>query len=300
VFYHADGVGNITALLDRYQKIAARYLYDPYGNIIGKWGPLADVNRYRFSSKEVHPQSGLYYYGVRFYEPNLQRWLNRDPIGEAGGVNLYRANFNNPLRYVDPWGLLAPYPGPLITVITETAAAGTEASGGAALLVPLAPVGGAGLGIMVYGPLFLNFQNDPYLNPLGVNAPPQSVSMPLPKGFVLGLGEYRDNEGNIRDAAGNIVRDKYGREIKRDKKCEEKKPTWPGNNPSVAPPGTEWRGKPGSTPGSSEGNYYNPKTGESFHPDLSHPGPIGPHWDYRAPDGTWYRIFPDGSVVAKR
>ncbi len=77
-------------------------------------------------------------------------------------------------------------------------------------------------------------------------------------------------------------------------------PVWPGNDPSQAPPGTEWRGKPGSTPGSPQGNYYNPTTGESFHPDLNHPAPIGPHWDYRAPDGSWYRIYPDGTVEPKR
>ena len=109
VFYHSDGLGNVIMLVDRYQTLEARYLYDSYGNIVGKWGPYADVNRYRSSSKEFHPFSGLYYFGFRFYDPNLQRFLNHDPLGEFGGVNLYRANFNNPLRYIDPWGLqLAP------------------------------------------------------------------------------------------------------------------------------------------------------------------------------------------------
>jgi len=74
---------------------------------------------------------------------------------------------------------------------------------------------------------------------------------------------------------------------------------YPGSDPTKAPPGTEWRGQPGSTPGSPEGSYYNPSTGESFRPDLNHPDPIGPHWDYRAPDGTWYRIMPDGTVIPK-
>ena len=76
-------------------------------------------------------------------------------------------------------------------------------------------------------------------------------------------------------------------------------PKWPGTDPTKAPPGTQWRGQPGSTPGSGQGNYYNPNTGETFRPDLNHPAPIPPHWDYRAPDGTWYRIMPDGSVVPK-
>src|SRR5581483_3084893 len=77
------------------------------------------------------------------------------------------------------------------------------------------------------------------------------------------------------------------------------KPAWPGNNPKQAPPGTQWHGASGSTPGSRQGNYYNPSTGESFHPDLDHPDPIGPHWDYRASDGTWYRITHNGNVIPK-
>jgi RHS repeat-associated protein len=104
-YYHADAAGNITAMADASGNVVARYLYDPFGNLLGKWGALADANRYRFSSKEVHPNSGLYYYGYRFYEPNLQRWMNRDPIGEAGGINLYRAVLNAPGNVFDSDGL---------------------------------------------------------------------------------------------------------------------------------------------------------------------------------------------------
>ena len=76
-------------------------------------------------------------------------------------------------------------------------------------------------------------------------------------------------------------------------------PKWPGNDGKVAPPETVWRGRPGSEPGSADGNYYNPRTQESYRPDLNHPDPLGPHWDYRDAAGKWYRIFPNGSVIAK-
>jgi RHS repeat-associated protein len=104
-FYHADGNGNITALLDGYQNIVARYRYDAFGKLLGEWGTNADLNHYRFSSMEFFSNPGISGYPRRFYEPNFQRWLNRDPIGETGGINLYGSVGNNPVNFVDPYGL---------------------------------------------------------------------------------------------------------------------------------------------------------------------------------------------------
>jgi RHS repeat-associated protein len=108
-------------------------LYDPYGNLLSQSGPLSAANLYRFSSKEQHLNSGMYYYGYRFYEPSLQRWMNRDPLGEgpeesparpttAGhnetssrrivrsrardSFNLYSFVREAPLGSVDPFGLI--------------------------------------------------------------------------------------------------------------------------------------------------------------------------------------------------
>jgi RHS repeat-associated protein len=62
------------------------------------------------------------------------------------------------------------------------------------------------------------------------------------------------------------------------------------------PPGSkfEWRGK--GPAGSNEGSWWDPDTRESLHPDLEHDEPIGPHYDYTAPDGSEYRIYPDGRI----
>lgn len=105
-YYHCDNVGNITMLIDTNQSVVARYFYEPFGSVIASSGPLADANLYRFSSKEAHEQSGLVYYLYRYYEPRLQRWLNRDPIRETGGINLYTAVANNPIQGVDGFGLI--------------------------------------------------------------------------------------------------------------------------------------------------------------------------------------------------
>lgn len=104
-FYHADGNGNVTCLVDDRNTVVARYIHDPYGNITASQGSLAEANLYRFSSKEFHPQSELVYYLYRYYEPNLQRWVNRDPIQEDGGFNLHLFVRNDPISYRDHLGL---------------------------------------------------------------------------------------------------------------------------------------------------------------------------------------------------
>ncbi|MBQ6947965.1 MAG: hypothetical protein IJN42_07945, partial [Clostridia bacterium] len=75
---------------------------------------------------------------------------------------------------------------------------------------------------------------------------------------------------------------------------------YPGDDPAKAPPGYEWRGK--GEAGSGNGNFYNPETKESLHPDLDHPPDIGPHWDYNFKNSgnpKGWRIFPNGKVVSK-
>ncbi|HEX5222053.1 MAG TPA: RHS repeat-associated core domain-containing protein [Verrucomicrobiae bacterium] len=119
VYYQSDGNGNVTYLVSTSQTLAASYRYDPYGNVISSRGGLANVNTYRFSSKEVHLRTGFYYYGHRFYEPSLQRWLNGDPIHELGftlftrrilhrgglAENLFRFVANDSINRADPSGL---------------------------------------------------------------------------------------------------------------------------------------------------------------------------------------------------
>jgi RHS repeat-associated protein len=105
-FYQADGNGNVTCMINTSNSVVARYLYDPYGRVLSQSGLLAAANLYRFSSKEAHLNSGLVYYLYRFYDPNLQRWVNRDPIGELGGFNLYVYVGNGAAYLVDPYGLI--------------------------------------------------------------------------------------------------------------------------------------------------------------------------------------------------
>ncbi len=104
-YYHADGNGNIIALIDTNRNVVARYAYEPFGRVFSMSGPLAEANLYRFSSKEVHQASGFIYYLYRYYDANLQRWINRDPIEEAQDPNLYRYIANGPSDGLDAFGL---------------------------------------------------------------------------------------------------------------------------------------------------------------------------------------------------
>ncbi len=109
LFYHSDGNGNVTYLMNSGQTKAASYQYDPYGFLLTADGDFADGHPYRFSSREFHVNSGLYYFGFRYYDPNLQRWLSQDPIEELGGLNLYGFVGNEPINAVDPYGLEVGY-----------------------------------------------------------------------------------------------------------------------------------------------------------------------------------------------
>ncbi|MBC9868968.1 MAG: hypothetical protein F7O42_14040, partial [Opitutae bacterium] len=100
-----DGSGNITGLYDENGNVDAAYEYDPYGRIVKQSGPYADENPFRFSTKYTDAETNLVYYGYRYYNPSLGRFINRDPIGEAGGLNLYGFVGNNPVNYNDYLGL---------------------------------------------------------------------------------------------------------------------------------------------------------------------------------------------------
>ena len=65
---------------------------------------VVDSNPWRFASKRFDPELGLLYFGKRYYDPELGRWLTTDPAGFVDGVNLYQYLFNNPFRYTDPDG----------------------------------------------------------------------------------------------------------------------------------------------------------------------------------------------------
>ena len=102
-----DGNGNVMELVNLTTGgVSARYEYGAFGETISVDGDaIADANPIRFSTKYLDGETGLLYYGYRFYSPELGRWLARDPIEERGGLNLYGMVANNAVAFFDRLGL---------------------------------------------------------------------------------------------------------------------------------------------------------------------------------------------------
>ena len=99
-----DNIGNIMCYLDANGNSVAQYTYDAFGNTLSQSGTMCGMFRHRFSTKYFDVETGLYYYLMRFYHPPNHRWLNRDPIEEEGGVNLYAFCGNNSNSHIDLYG----------------------------------------------------------------------------------------------------------------------------------------------------------------------------------------------------
>jgi len=100
-YLHADGLGSIVATTDASGNVTSRRQYDAWGNLeVG-----ADQPGYAFTGREWDPETGLYYYRARYYDPKIGRFISEDPIGFRGGVNFYAYVGNRPTNAVDPFGL---------------------------------------------------------------------------------------------------------------------------------------------------------------------------------------------------
>ena len=101
-----DPNGNVMGLVKASDgTVCAQYEYLPYGELVTATGTMAGSNPIRFSTKYRDNETGLYYYGYRYYSPDMGRWLSRDPIEEQGGLNLYGFVNNDPVNKWDKLGM---------------------------------------------------------------------------------------------------------------------------------------------------------------------------------------------------
>jgi len=123
-FYaHQDDQGSVVFITDDAGDVVEHYEYDPFGRptIYDGEGttPLAESkigNRFLFTGREWDAEAGLYYYRLRYYDPDLGAFISRDPLGtwgdplNGGNGSLYVGHA--PGTWVDPWGLYSWYTDP--------------------------------------------------------------------------------------------------------------------------------------------------------------------------------------------
>jgi RHS repeat-associated protein len=97
-----DALGSIIALTSNSGTLATEYSFEPYGKTSTTGG--ADSNTQSFTGRE-DDGTGLLYYRARYYMPGCGRFISEDPIGTAGGINLYRYVGSSPMNLSDPFGL---------------------------------------------------------------------------------------------------------------------------------------------------------------------------------------------------
>jgi RHS repeat-associated protein len=105
-FYHNDHLGGVNIITDIFAGIDQLNEYDPWGKVSRSEGTA--VPKHGFNGKELDPESGLYYYGGRYYDPDLARFISPDPFvqepGNPQNLNRYSYTLNNPQNYIDPSG----------------------------------------------------------------------------------------------------------------------------------------------------------------------------------------------------
>lgn len=104
-YYLHDHNKNVAALTDTRGEVSAWYDYDPFGEVLSQGGPISHQNPFRFSSEFCNSETGLIEYLLRQYNPQNGRWTSRDPIAEAGGLNLYSFIGNDTMNFIDILGL---------------------------------------------------------------------------------------------------------------------------------------------------------------------------------------------------
>ncbi len=280
-WYLDDRQGSVKDLINNAGTVLDHVDYTAYGQVQAESAP-SQGDRFKYAGMEYDAAINLYYDRRRYYDPATGRFIGQDPSGFAGGdPDLYRYTNNEPSGGIDPTGLLV-----------ETVVGVATVAGGTATVAITGTVVVSGVvGQTVVRPLIMDplwnwlYGNGPYSPPLqptnGPKPGPSSGPQPDPSPKPAPADPAPKPAPKPGDGSG----------------CPPDVPPsvpFPSNlGPNQSPgPGFQWRG-PGA-PGSPQGAWYNPQTGEILWNDMNHPPGINSHWDYwKKGCGGKFRWFPD-------
>ncbi len=105
-FYHPDHLGSSSFITNLDGEVVQHIEYVPFGEVFIEERNSVWNTPYLFNAKEFDEETGLYYYGARYYEPRLSLWLSTDPAQEKTlHLTTYNFSQNNPINYIDADGL---------------------------------------------------------------------------------------------------------------------------------------------------------------------------------------------------
>ena len=104
-YYHPDHLGSSSYITNLDGEVAQHIEYVPFGEVFIEERNNTWNTPYLFNAKEFDEETGMYYYGARYYEPRLSLWMSTDPMEEKySWLSSYCYTSNNPIKYIDPTG----------------------------------------------------------------------------------------------------------------------------------------------------------------------------------------------------
>ena len=117
-FYHSDHLGSTSYITDDKANITQYDAYLPYGELLVDEHSSSEDLPYKFNGKQFDEETGLYYYGARYMDPEISMWLGVDPMIEKyPEISPYIYCHNNPIVLIDPDGRQSKVPPTIIQII---------------------------------------------------------------------------------------------------------------------------------------------------------------------------------------
>ena len=111
-YYHPDHLGSSSYITNLDGEVVQHIEYVPFGEVFIEERNNTWNTPYLFNAKEYDEETGMYYYGARYYEPRISLWMSVDPLSEKSpNTSSYLYCFANPIKYIDPIGLDSVYWG---------------------------------------------------------------------------------------------------------------------------------------------------------------------------------------------